>query len=169
MEQESSNVLLMTGRRHKSTTPWVLARIAVALVSSVSVSALLALALAPQAASAVAVPGVSAGHGNVVPGPPTHLTATIRNHQVILNWQAPKVTPTAGVSRDYLVIWQAPPMLPLTAEVDTHSTLTDYTSVFGPGTYKVVAKNRTGVGPPSKSVTVCGNESVTAHRTCPPT
>jgi hypothetical protein len=88
---------------------------------------------------------------------------------VILDWKAPRVTPTAGVPRDYLVLWQAPPMLPLTAEVDTHSTLTSYTSVFGPGTYEVEAKNRSGVGPPSKPVTICGKPSAAASRSCPPT
>lgn len=108
---------------------------------------------ATAAATSVVAHGVS---GDAVPGRPTHLTARVRDHQVILRWHAPKVTATTGAPRDYLVIWQAPPMLPLTAEVNTHSTLTSYTSTFGPGTYEVEAKNRSGVGPPSKPVTVTG-------------
>ena len=147
----------------------MLSKIAVVLVSCVSVQALLALGLAPQAASAVGGHGLSARRGGVVPGQPTHLTARVRNQQVILHWQAPRVTPTAGVPRDYLVIWQAPPMLPLTAEVDTHSRLTSYTSTFGPGTYEVEAKNAKGAGPTSKPVTVCGSQSTTASRSCPRT
>jgi len=107
--------------------------------------------------------------GDPVPGRPTHLRATVQNHLVILNWQAPKVTRTAGVPKDYLVIWQAPPMLPLTAMVDTHSTHTSYTSAFGPGIYTVVATNASGAGPPSKPVTVCENQSSATSRSCFPT
>jgi len=107
--------------------------------------------------------------GDPVPGQPTHVRATVQNHQVILTWQAPKITPTAGVPTDYLVIWQAPPMLPLTARVDTHSTNISYTSTFGPGTYTVAAKNASGTGLPSKPVTVCENQSSVTSRRCLPT
>jgi hypothetical protein len=89
-----------------------------------------------------------------VPGRPTHVRATVQDQQVILTWRAPRVTPTDGVATDYLVTWQAPPMLPLTAEVDTDSAHTSYTSAFGPGTYTVTAKNASGSGPPSQPVTV---------------
>jgi hypothetical protein len=106
---------------------------------------------------------------NPVPGRPTHLRATVQNHKVNLNWHAAKVTPTAGVPTDYLVIWQAPPMLPLTASVDTHSIHSSYTSAFGPGTYQVVAKNANGTGTPSKPVTVCENQSSLTSRSCFPT
>jgi hypothetical protein len=72
---------------------------------------------------------------------------------VVLRWKAPKVTRSAGAPSDYLVIWQAPPMLPLMAKVNTHSRLTTYTSPFGAGTYEVEAKNAKGTGPASKPVT----------------
>ena len=52
-------------------------------------------------------------------------------------------------------IWVAPPVLPLMAEADTHSVLTRYKSIFGPGTYEVEAKNAGGTGPPSSPVVVC--------------
>jgi hypothetical protein len=107
--------------------------------------------------------------GDPVPGRPTHLRATVQNHQVTLTWQAPKVTATAGAPTDYLVIWQAPPMLPLTARVDTHSTHLSYTSPFGPGVYTVIAKNASGAGPPSKPVTVCENQSSATAGSCFPT
>jgi len=89
-----------------------------------------------------------------VPGPPTRLEARIRNQKVILTWRAPQVNQNGGVPTDYVVIWQAPPIMPLTAEVDTHSTATRYVSHLGPGTYEVEAKNAQGTGPPSKPVTV---------------
>jgi hypothetical protein len=101
-----------------------------------------------------------------IPGRPTHLRATVQSHQVILTWQAPRVSATVGVPTDYLVIWQAPPMLPLTASVDTHSTHVSYTSAFGPGIYTVVATNATGAGPPSKPVTVCESHSSATSGSC---
>jgi hypothetical protein len=138
-------------------------KITLTLISCVILAT--ALGLGPQTASAFVSPSGSAHHG-YIPGQPTHLTARVRDHQVILRWRAPSVTSISGVATDYLVIWQAPPNLPLTATVDTHHTLTSYTSKFGAGTYEVEAKNRKGTGPPSKPVTVCENPSTAASGTC---
>jgi hypothetical protein len=142
-------------------------KITVTLISCVTLATAFALGLTPQTASAFVAQNGSAHHGNI-PGQPTHLTARVQDHQVILRWRAPSVTSTSGVVTDYLVIWQAPPLLPLTAEIDTHSTLTSYTSSLGAGTYEVEAKNESGTGPPSKPVTVCANQSTAASGACSP-
>ena len=142
-------------------------RIAVTLVSCVTLAIVLALGLTPPTASAVISQDGSAHQGNI-PGQPTNLTARVRNHEVILRWRAPRITSTAGVAADYLVIWQAPPVLPLTAEVDTHSTVTSFTSNLGAGTYEVEAKNKDGTGPPSIPVNLCEHQSTTANGTCSP-
>jgi hypothetical protein len=109
-----------------------------------------------------------AGQPVAVPGPPTDLAATIRNQKVVLTWRAPRVDRKAGAPADYVVIWQAPPLEPLTADVDTHSTRTRYTSPFGPGTYEVEAKNAAGTGLPSKAVTVCSGRPTSSDQGCPP-
>jgi hypothetical protein len=142
-------------------------RITVTLFSCVTLAIAFAFGVAQQTASAFVSQGVSA-HNGIIPGQPTHLTTLVRDHQMILRWRAPSVTSTSGVATDYLVIWQAPPVLPLTAKIDTHSTLTSYTSNLGAGTYKVEAKNKNGTGPPSKPVTLCGKQSTAASAACSP-
>jgi hypothetical protein len=112
----------------------------------------LSLGLGPSAASARSLP-----EGAQPPGAPTHLRATVADGHVTLHWRAPATSPTAGSARDYLVIWMAPPVMPLTALVDTHSPVTDYSSTFGAGTYEVEAKNARGTSPPSAPVTVAQN------------
>jgi hypothetical protein len=116
----------------------------------------------PPAGFAWGQGNLPAGQPVAVPGPPRDLAAIMRNHKVVLTWRAPRVDRKAGAPGDYVVIWQAPPIEPLTAEVDTHSIRTRYTSPFGAGTYEVEAKNAAGTGPPSNPVTVCPGQS------CPP-
>jgi len=90
------------------------------------------------------------------PGVPTDLRATVHGDVVVLHWRAPRATVPHGTPSDYLVIWSAPPIEPITALADTHSTATTYRSAFGPGTYQVVAKNAAGLSPPSAPVVVGG-------------
>jgi hypothetical protein len=140
-------------------------RTTVALASCVSMSAFVSFGLAPHAASAFVARSGSTGHGDV-PGQPTHLKARVQDDHVFLRWRAPGVTTTSGVATDYVVIWDAPPILPLGAVVDTHSTLTRYSSGLGAGTYEVEAKNKNGTGPPSTPVTVCVSQSTGAGDAC---
>lgn len=109
------------------------------------------------------VPAAAASGATRAPAPvpvgrplaPTHLTATMTaTGTVVLHWKAPRATPRHGFAADYLVIWNAPPIEPLSAIVNTHSTATTYVSPFGPGTYQVEAENAAGTGPPSAPVHV---------------
>jgi hypothetical protein len=88
------------------------------------------------------------------PGAPTHLRAALLGNVVVLHWDAPRVTSRHGAPSDYLVVWNAPPIEPLTGEADTHSIATHYDAHFGPGTYQVVATNAAGRGPLSLPVVV---------------
>jgi hypothetical protein len=115
------------------------------------------------AGAGLGVPLASVSGAVQVPAPvpvgrplaPRYLTATITaTGTVVLHWKAPRATPRHGFAADYLVIWNAPPIEPLSAIVDTHSTATTYVSHFGRGTYRVVAKNAAGTGPPSAPVQV---------------
>ena len=100
--------------------------------------------------------------GAAVPSPaavgrplaPTDLTASVSTTGVVLHWRAPRVTAHHGAATDYLVVWTAPPIEPLQAVADTHSSATMYLSHFGSGTYQVVAKDAAGSGPASAPVQV---------------
>jgi hypothetical protein len=88
------------------------------------------------------------------PSAPTHLTASVAGNTVTLHWKAPRATATHGYAADYIVVWTAPPIEPLMASVNTHSTATKYMSHFGSGTYQVAAENAAGTGPLSRPVQV---------------
>jgi hypothetical protein len=155
---------------------WTPSKQAIVMFACVVLSLVLVTGLSSQPGFATPVHGhalhgravhASAARQNgAVPGRPTHLTAKVQNGDVVLTWRQPAVTATTGTPTDYLVIWQAPPVLPLLAEADTHSTATTYTSVFGSGTYEVAAKNAKGTGPPSKPVTICDTQSRDARVSC---
>jgi fibronectin type III domain protein len=134
--------------------------------ATLAITVLVTLCLVPAAADGLGLHGIRGRGAHVVPGAPTHLTATLKNEKVILRWEAPKTTAKAGPVTDYQVVWEAPPIEPLEGLTDTHSTATHFTSAFGAGTYTVSAINKSGTGPPSAPVTVCQNGTTPTSGNC---